>query len=146
LDIISGYMSLMSHLDCDGVDGEAFNFGPHERHGVSNGLLATKICELWGGDVRWTRGAARDEPFVNQSLNWDKSRERLHWEPAFTLYEGVRETTRWYQAWASWRKEAREGGLRELNVSLIREHREAAARLGIRWALDVKNAAPSGSG
>jgi len=146
LDIISGYMNLMSRLDCDGVDGEAFNFGPHERYGVSNGLLATKICELWGGDTHWTRGAARDEPFVNQSLNWDKSRERLLWEPAFTLYEGLRETTRWYQEWARWRKDAREGGLKELNASLIRDHREAAARLGIRWALGASNAAPSGSG
>jgi hypothetical protein len=96
--------------------------------------------------MRWTRGAARDEPFVNQSLNWDKSRERLLWEPAFTLYEGLRETTRWYQTWARWRKDAREDGLKELNASLIRDHREAAARLGIRWALGVRNAAPSGSG
>jgi CDP-glucose 4,6-dehydratase len=46
LDIISGYMTLMSRLESDGVDGEAFNFGPHEPYGVSNGLLATKICEL----------------------------------------------------------------------------------------------------
>ncbi|MGH9755768.1 MAG: NAD-dependent epimerase/dehydratase family protein, partial [Blastocatellia bacterium] len=34
LDILSGYLTLMSELDNEGVDGEAFNFGPHEQYGV----------------------------------------------------------------------------------------------------------------
>ena len=52
LDILSGYMTLMSRLDQKGVAGEAFNFGPYEQSGVSNALLATKICELWGSGCR----------------------------------------------------------------------------------------------
>ena len=134
LDILTGYMTLMSKLDCDGVSGEAFNFGPHEQYGVENGLLATKICELWGSGVMWQSGPPRDEPFEKQSLCWDKARLQLGWQPAYTLYETLRETTRWYKEWAGNGEAVSEGDLWEFNVSLVKEHRGAARRLGIAWA------------
>jgi len=134
LDILSGYMSLMSQLDREGVAGEAFNFGPHEQLGVSNALLATKICELWGTGVLWKGGAPREEPFAYQALRTDKSRQRLGWRPAFTLDEALRDTTNWYKAWASLGSNVSEGCMYALNCSLITDHRTAAARLGVRWA------------
>jgi CDP-glucose 4,6-dehydratase len=134
LDILSGYMSLMSQLDRKGVAGEAFNFGPYEESGVSNALLATKICELWGSGVLWKGGAPREEPFEYQSLRTEKSQQRLGWRPAFTLYEALRATTRWYKAWAELGTNVTEGCMYDLNSSLIAEHRAAAARLGIKWA------------
>lgn len=134
LDILSGYMSLMSQLDREGVTGEAFNFGPYEQSGVSNALLATKICELWGSEVLWESGNSREEPFEYQSLCTDKSRQRLGWRPAFTLYEALRATTSWYKAWARLGSNVTEGCMYELNCSLIAEHRAAAARLGVPWA------------
>lgn len=133
LDILTGYMTLMSRMDRQGVAGEAFNFGPYEQSGVSNALLATKICELWGSGVWWKAGAPREEPFQHQSLRIDKSRMRLGWRPAFTLYEALRDTTRWYKAWAMLGANVTEGCLYELNCSLIAEHRAAAARLGVDW-------------
>jgi CDP-glucose 4,6-dehydratase len=134
LDILSGYMSLMSQLDQEGIAGEAFNFGPYEQGGVSNALLATKICDLWGSGVSWKGAAPREEPFEYQSLRTDKSRQRLGWRPAFTLYEALQATTRWYKAWASLGSNVIEGCMYELNCSLIAEHRAAAARLGVQWA------------
>jgi len=134
LDILSGYMALMSRLDQDGIAGEAFNFGPYEQYGVSNGLLATKICELWGGGIMWRRGNPRDEPFENQSLSFDKSRQRLCWRPAFTLYEALQATTRWYKEWAERRCCANEGYMYDFNRGLLIEHRTAAGNLGIDWA------------
>ncbi len=137
LDTLTGYMTLMSKLGCDGVDGEAFNFGPHEEYGVENGLLATRICELWGSGVMWKRGPGRDEPFEKQSLSWDKARERLQWKPAYTLDEGLRDTARWYKEWASNGEGAAEGSMHEFNMGLLAEHRNAARRLGIEWACDA---------
>jgi CDP-glucose 4,6-dehydratase len=134
LDILSGYMTLMSQLDKKEVAGEAFNFGPYEQFGVSNALLATKICELWGSDVMWKCGAPREEPFEYQSLRTEKSQKRLGWRPAFTLYEALRATTKWYKAWAELGSNVTEGCLYDLNCSLISEHRAAAARLGVEWA------------
>jgi CDP-glucose 4,6-dehydratase len=134
LDILAGYMTLMSRLDMEGVAGEAFNFGPYEQFGVSNALLATKICELWGSDVMWKGGTPREEPFEYQSLSTEKSRQRLGWRPAFTLYEALQATTRWYKAWAALGSNVTEGCMYDLNCSLIAEHRAAAARLGVEWA------------
>jgi CDP-glucose 4,6-dehydratase len=134
LDILSGYMTLMSMLDVDGIAGEAFNFGPYEQHGVTNALLATKICELWGGNLMWRSGHPRDEPFEHQSLAFDKSRERLHWRPAYTLYEALRSTTRWYKEWTRQSACPGERCMVDFNRELLREHRIAANNLGIAWA------------
>lgn len=134
LDILSGYLTLMSRLESEGIAGEAFNFGPCEQLGVSNALLATKICDLWGTGVQWKGGALREEPFEHQSLRTDKSRQRLGWWPTFTLYEALQATTAWYKAWARLGSSVTEGCLYELNCSLIAEHRAAAARLGLQWA------------
>ena len=134
LDILSGYMSLMSQLDRKAVVGEAFNFGPYEQLGVSNALLATKICELWGSGVMWKGGEPREEPFEYQSLCTEKSQQLLGWRPAYTLYEALQATTRWYKAWAELGANVTEGCMYDLNSSLIAEHRAGAARLGIEWA------------
>lgn len=139
LDVLSGYMNLMAKLDRPGIAGEAFNFGPWEQNGVPNALLATKICQTWGGDTMWRSGAPRSEPFTYQSLAIEKSRTRLDWSPAYTLYEAILDTTRWYKGWAQWRAEPGIGDLIELNRSLIQSHRDAAARLGIPWALSAKS-------
>ncbi|MCI0719376.1 MAG: GDP-mannose 4,6-dehydratase [Acidobacteria bacterium] len=131
LDILAGYMSLMSQLDCEDVDGEAFNFGPHEQYGIENALLASEICELWGNGVTWQSGTPRDEPFEKQSLSWEKARERLGWQPAYTLSEALRATVRWYREWAERGKAAGEGGMYEFNRALIAEHLAAVHELGV---------------
>jgi CDP-glucose 4,6-dehydratase len=134
LDVLAGYMTLMSKLDSDNVDGEAFNFGPQEQNGIENGVLATKICELWGSGITWRSGPSRDEPFEKQSLSWEKARERLAWQPVYTLDEALRDTVRWYKRWAEERKVGGEGCMDEVNSWLITRHRDAAARLGLRSA------------
>ena len=133
LDIISGYMTLMSNLEREGVDGEAFNFGPHEQYGVENALVATKICELWGGNVTWRTGSTREEPFEQQSLSWEKARNLLAWQPAYTLYEALRDTTKWYKAWLSMGRKGGAGAMHQLDLELIEAHCQAARRLGVRW-------------
>lgn len=146
LDILSGYMSLMSQLDREGIAGEAFNFGPYEQLGVSNALLATKICELWGTGVLWKGGFPREEPFEYQALRTDKSQHRLGWRPAFTLYEALRDTTTWYKAWAGLGSNITEGCMYALNCSLITDHRAAAARLGVHWACGEQESLPQAAG
>lgn len=138
LDVVAGYMTLMSCLDCEGVDGEVFNFGPHERYGVENALIATKICELWGGKIAWRTGTPRQEPFEKQSVSWEKAHNRLAWQPAYTIYEALRDTTRWYKEWAARGKEAGEGAMFEFNKALVKIHQQAAQKLSIPWAAGVE--------
>jgi CDP-glucose 4,6-dehydratase len=142
LDIISGYMTLMSKIHEDGIAGEPFNFGPYEQFGVSNALLATKICELWGGKIMWQGGEPREEPFEFQALSSDKSRQRLSWRPAFTLFEALQAATHWYKAWAAQRAGFREGCLYDVNRELLQSHRASAQRLGIDWASEAAVSPP----
>ncbi len=134
LDILTGYMSLMSHLDDSGVDGEAFNFGPHERHGVENRLVATKICEIWNNGLRWRTTKTRSEPFARQSLSWEKAQQRLGWQPAYTVHETLEQVANWYRAWAA-HAPVTPGSMAAANLSLIQAHRDAAARLGVAWSI-----------
>jgi CDP-glucose 4,6-dehydratase len=136
LDILSGYMTLMSLLDGEGIAGEAFNFGPYEQFGVPNSLLATKICELWKGSIMWKSGNRREEPFDFQSLSTQKSREVLGWRPALTLYEALQATTQWYRKWAELGDNPQEGCMAEFNRQLILEHVRAARNLGVDWAVE----------
>lgn len=138
LDILSGYMTLMSRLDTNAVAGNAFNFGPHEQLGVRNALLATKICDLWASGVSWTGGPPREEPFDLQSLSIEKSRNLLGWHPAFTLYEALDATTAWYKRWAGLGEAISPGCMYDLDSELIEQHRAAAARLRIEWAISKK--------
>lgn len=134
LDILAGYMTLMSKLDRDNVAGQPFNFGPYEEIGVPNSLLATKACELWDEGTTWRTGARREEPFDRQSLNWTKSAQLLGWRPAYTFYEALRATARWYKQAAG--TAISDGAMLDFNRMLMVEHRAAAQNLGVAWALD----------
>ncbi len=137
LDIVAGYMTLMSSLDREGVSGEAFNFGPHEQFGVENGSLATRICESWGSSIGWRSGTSRVEPFDQQAISWEKARRELSWQPAYTLDEALRDTVRWYREWSDRSKGLAEGSMYEFNMGMVHKHRETARNLGIWWALDT---------
>ncbi len=132
LDVVTGYMSLMSRLDESGVQGEAFNFGPEEQSGVPNDRLATLICEKWGNNIKPLIGKLRNEPFATQALSWDKARQRLGWRPAYTLEQGVEDTVEWYRKWSEVSKGASD--LRALNAKLIERHYRTAAEVGAWWA------------
>jgi CDP-glucose 4,6-dehydratase len=134
LDVIAGYMALMSRLDEEGMPGEGFNFGPLEVLGVPNGDLATRICDSWGEGPRWETGAARDEPFQAQSLDWSKAEERLAWRPAYTLEDAVRDTTRWYRPWSELGENPADGSLADLTADLLDTHRRAAQDAALAWA------------
>ncbi|MBT5874864.1 MAG: CDP-glucose 4,6-dehydratase, partial [Candidatus Latescibacteria bacterium] len=129
LDAVSGYLSLGAALDEKDISGNGFNFGPHE-HDTKNSDLATRICELWDSDAGWQH-TPPEEPFpeINkQTLSWDKSRDLLHWAPAYTLNEALQDTVTWYKGWGS------EEPLDELNVDLLHRHRDRARSQGLQWA------------
>jgi len=137
LDILCGYLTLMSRLDDEGVCGEAFNFGPHERLGIENGLLASKICQVWGTDLTWHSTKPREEPFEKQAVNWDKARSRLGWQPAYTIYEALHDIAQWYRAWVETDPACPCGSMVATNRMLIYVHQQAAHNMGIGWAQEA---------
>jgi len=129
LDILAGYLRLMSQLGRTELRGEAFNFGPKEMQGTVNGELATQLCQLWDPVRGWVQGPTRPEPYPPQSICWDKARDWPGWRPLFSTPETLEATVAWYRAWHELRNVATPGCLAALNRRLILEHgrRERAA-------------------
>jgi CDP-glucose 4,6-dehydratase len=133
LDILTGYMSMMARLDEEAVDGEAFNFGPRENPGLPNGVVATRICDIWGGES-WVQGDPRAEPFEAQSLDWAKAQRRLGWRPVYTIDDTLTDVADWYRAWADRGQGEVEGVMADVNAELVARHRDAARRAAVWWA------------
>jgi CDP-glucose 4,6-dehydratase len=133
LDVVIGYMALMSRLDRPEVDGQPFNFGPREDEAVRSDALATQICEIWGRGATWRLGPPRPEPFESEMMSSAKSRRLLGWEPAYSLTETLTDTARWYDEWAKIASSSRASRIADVSAELIHKHRLAAEMRGHWW-------------
>jgi len=75
--------------------GEAFNFSNESQVSVLE--LARKILLLMQSDLEPdVRNEATNE-IRHQFLNAEKARQMLHWQPLYTLEEGLDRTVTWYR-------------------------------------------------
>jgi CDP-glucose 4,6-dehydratase len=127
LEPLSGYLALAERLWDDPSAAGAWNFGPDARDEVPVRDVADRICELWGGGLRW-RAAGGGGPPETAVLRLDsgKARERLGWAPAWGLDDALRATVDWFRAVA--------GGAdaRALCAAQIADHAVAAPAGGPR--------------
>jgi CDP-glucose 4,6-dehydratase len=96
-DAASAYLAIVDALDRDDVRGEAFNAGGGRSHAV--GEVVALIARLSGTGVEPdVRGTGNPEGEIDrQYVDPAKIRERLGWEPAVGLEEGLRRTLDWYR-------------------------------------------------
>lgn len=98
-DAVSAYLALADALGAqgDGVRGEAFNAGGGRPHPV--GEVVALIASLAGTGVEPDiRGSGNPEGEIDrQWVDATKIRERVGWEPAVELEEGLRRTIEWYR-------------------------------------------------
>lgn len=130
LDIIRGYTTALVAAERAGVRGEAFNFGACEVLGVENGVVATKICEAWGGPIRWEHASGRFEPFERQSLDWSKAAAVLGWRPAYTIDHTVRDLAEWYRTWGERRVDGAPFTMDDVDDALFARYDAAVASTG----------------
>jgi CDP-glucose 4,6-dehydratase len=99
-DGAAAYMLLAERLrTTPGLAGEAFNFSNEIQVTVLD--LVNRILQLMNSDLEpHVRNEASNE-IRHQYLSAAKARERLHWEPLFTLDEGLRRTIDWYRDFLS---------------------------------------------
>ena len=103
-DAASAYLAIVEGLDRDDVRGEAFNAGGGRSYPV--GEVVEMIARLSGTGVEPDiRGTGNPEGEIDrQYVDPSKLRERLGWEPAVGLEEGLRRTLEWYrehpESWA----------------------------------------------
>jgi CDP-glucose 4,6-dehydratase len=95
-DGAAAYMLLAERQARDpSLRGAAFNFSNELQLTVTD--LVQRILGLMGSELRPdVRNEASNE-IRHQYLSAAKARERLHWEPLFTLDDGLRKTIHWYE-------------------------------------------------
>ena len=121
LEPLSGYLRLAEKLDEHGTPfAEAWNFGPTPSDTQSVADVVSIAAKEWGDEARWcTDGATHPHEAKLLRLDAGKARARLGWQPYWTVETAVRETVRWYKAFA--------GGedMRELTLAQIETYSEA---------------------
>lgn len=155
LEPLSGYLSLAARQWQEPAHFMGgWNFGPRGSSCVNVGRLADLIVAEWG-DGRWesamtsTGGGARaeaagttTEPRTSQEpheanflkLDITKAETLLHWSPAFSVEEAVRETVKWYKDYYDGGEGGRSGP--QMLDEQIGIYQAKARQLGLSWASD----------
>ena len=102
LEPLSGYLSLACALsEDDGLNGEAFNFGPpaHQDHSVEE--LVNEIITHWPGS-KWVHKSEGNEARHEAGLlklNCDKALHSLGWKATLSFKETAKYTAEWYRTY-----------------------------------------------
>lgn len=131
LEPISGYLWLGALLNRDknGINGEAFNFGPDPDVVKSVGELVEAMIN-YSGQGSWTHEPAGDDKkeATLLKLNCDKSLNRLNWRPLLSFSETVEMTSNWYQHYY-----AKHPDLYEFSLSQIQYYVEKGFERRLPW-------------
>ena len=92
-DVVDGYITLMEQIHVS--RGEAFNFGT--RHNFSVIKMVYIIGEILGVKVPFRIVNVQQNEIPAQSLNFEKAKRRLKWEPQHTFWESIVSTADWYR-------------------------------------------------
>lgn len=103
LEPLSGYLWLGACLDSgrEGMNGEAFNFGPRGEVNQPVSRLIEEMAKTWPGGT-WSPDpeaiSGKTEAGLLK-LSCDKALHRLGWRPTLDFAETVAMTTEWYRAY-----------------------------------------------
>lgn len=101
LEPLRGYLMLGRALVERGESfAEAWNFGPREKEIVTVAELANRLRLNWDRvvvDCAPDPAGPHEAAFL--SLDCSKARDRLGWEPALSLEEGIDMTVTWYRSY-----------------------------------------------
>jgi CDP-glucose 4,6-dehydratase len=99
LNPLMGYLMLAERLLVDAEACQAWNFGPPESDARSVGSVLERLCELWEGAPAWEidAGVNPKEAFW-LALDSSLAHEKLGWQPAWSLDEGLSELVDWHRA------------------------------------------------
>jgi CDP-glucose 4,6-dehydratase len=103
LEPLSGYLLLAERLYKTGqADAEGWNFGPRDEDVRTVQWIVEHLCENWGNGASWTFQPG-EHPHEASFLKLDisKVRQRLQWNPHWSLETALKRITEWHQAWLS---------------------------------------------
>jgi len=103
LEPLSGYLALVQALWEEGqVFAEGWNFGPNDADAKPVRWIAERMASTWGDDATWQEDN-RSHPHEAHYLKLDtsKARQRLAWQPHWSLDMTLTKITAWHKAWLS---------------------------------------------
>lgn len=92
-DVVDGYICLAEQIDK--AKGEAFNFSSGFNFSVLD--LINNISKIIGKKIEYKIVNNQKNEIPRQSLNWDKAKKLLSWQPIFSLEKGIMESFEWYK-------------------------------------------------
>jgi len=125
LEPLSGYISLACKLnENDGLNGEAFNFGPpaHQNNTVEE--LVNEIITHWPGSGWLDKSLEKNAPHEASllKLNCDKALHALGWQATLNFKETAKWTADWYRTYYEKDTEL----VAEITVKQIKEYMNLA--------------------
>jgi len=92
-DVAEGYVKMAENIA--NIRGEAFNFSTNWNFSVIG--LVEKIGNILNQKVNYKIVDSQKNEIPEQSLNWDKAKKVLGWEPHYTLEASIGQTHNWYK-------------------------------------------------
>ncbi|MCX6376196.1 MAG: CDP-glucose 4,6-dehydratase, partial [Armatimonadetes bacterium] len=135
LEPLSGYLTLATLLaEDEGLNGEAFNFGPPAEQVQTVGELLDEMIVYWP-DSTWQDASTEKGVYEAGLLKLccDKALHRLLWKPTLSFYETVQLTSQWYRMFYS-RTEAPGDAAWECTQDQIARYEALARDRGVSWA------------
>ena len=121
LEPLSGYLLLAERLYTEGgAYAEAWNFGPHDTDARPVRWIVERLTARWAPDATWTLDQ-NPQPHEAQMLKLDcsKARDRLGWQPRWSLSATIDRVVDWYRAAQSCQD------MREITLSQIESYQTA---------------------
>ncbi len=101
LEALSGYILLAAKLYSNSkLHGEAFNFGPNNKHNYTVKSIINEINIVWPS-AKWSVVASKSK-FKESNLlklNCQKARSKVNWKSVLTFRENVSMTIEWYKSY-----------------------------------------------
>ncbi len=120
LDVVNGYLLLGKRLlEGDKNFSQAWNFAPNLESVVTVKDIVNLVIEQWGTG-RWVESKSKEGMVETKilTLNANKAKKLLGWNPKLDIKEAVKKTVEWY-------KKSQNSNSYELCAKQIREHMES---------------------
>ena len=101
LEPLSGYLSLAQHLYEGGqAFAEGWNFGPRDEDAQPVQWIVEHMVGAWGEGATWHLDSGTHPHEANYlKLDISKARQRLNWQPRWTLATALQRITHWHRQW-----------------------------------------------
>lgn len=103
LEPLGGYLTLAEKLFENGsACAEGWNFGPRDEDARPVQWIVERMVRAWGGDARWSLDGGEHPHEANYlKLDISKARQRLGWQPRWSLNQALGHIVDWHRAWLS---------------------------------------------